>query len=104
LKEDWKFHGRFLTMNAAKMKKTRVFRDKSFEGESLKEEAEAFKEKSEEERWELMIRRRSAEQKHHELGQPGYEISTEVYYEKRKRKVAKKKRESTRVCGRMQSN
>jgi hypothetical protein len=97
-KEDWKFHGRFLTINAAKMKKGRVFRDKNFEGESLKEEAEAFKEKAEEERWKAYDKMMKSRAKYPELDQSGCEINTEVYYEKKKRKAAKKKRKSTKVC------
>jgi hypothetical protein len=37
LKEDLKFHARFLAMHVAKMKRDIVLRDKSFNGDSLKE-------------------------------------------------------------------
>jgi hypothetical protein len=47
-KQDLKFYARFLAIYVSQMKRDRVLKDHCFDGNSLKEESEEWKEKAEE--------------------------------------------------------
>jgi hypothetical protein len=51
LKQDMKFYARFLAIDLTKMKSDRVLKDQGFDGDSLKEESEAWSKKAEEKYW-----------------------------------------------------
>jgi hypothetical protein len=81
---DLKFHARFLAKYVAKTKKDRILRNKTFAGNSFKEEAKAFEESATANYWKLCDKWKKRREKHLEFDQSECEIFTTHESEERR--------------------